>query len=186
MKKVLFLILIISFIISCNKNNRPKISDNQEEYMHTVNIFSNSFKNNEKIPAKYTCQGEEASPQLHWDNIPENTKSIAIICDDPDAPAGTWIHWIIFNIPPEMNELTEKFPHDSIMDNGIKQGLNSSNFVGYQGPCPPSGEHRYFFKIYALDIILDIGYNIHKEDLLSVIDSHVLGYGEMIGLYEKK
>ncbi len=185
MKKVLFLIVIISLTLSCDKN-KSEISDNQEVAMHKINISSNSFKNNERIPAKYTCQGDETSPPLHWDNIPKNTKSIAIICDDPDAPAGTWIHWIIFNIPPKMNELTENFPHESIMDNGIKQGLNSSNFVGYQGPCPPSGEHRYFFKIYALDIILDIGYNIHKEDLLSVIETHILGYGEMIGLYEKK
>ncbi|HHF51397.1 MAG TPA: YbhB/YbcL family Raf kinase inhibitor-like protein, partial [Candidatus Aminicenantes bacterium] len=109
-----------------------------------IEIKSDVFDQGGMIPEKYTCDGDNISPPLSWDLVPEETKSIAVICDDPDAPVGTWVHWVVYNIPPEIKELKENITPEREMDNGGVQGMNDFKKIGYGGPCPPSGTHRYF------------------------------------------
>ena len=130
-----------------------------------MQIKSPVFENNGFIPDKYTCKGENVNPKLIIQNIPENAKTLALIMDDPDAPMGTWVHWVVYNIPNKTNELKQNFPLDKEFSNGIKQGMTDFGKTGYGGPCPPSGTHRYFFKVYALDTILDVSYGLTKKDL---------------------
>lgn len=155
----------------------------------TMHLTSSNFNNNESIPATYTCDGANVSPQLSWDKVPEGTQSFALICDDPDAPKGTWVHWVLYNLPPSVTSLNEGIPTDALLINGGRQGINSFNNVGYGGACPPHGhgEHRYVFKIYALKIALDNlpAGTTTKEDLEAAIEGNLLGYGELIGTYKR-
>jgi len=141
-----------------------------------MKISSPSFKNNEKIPSKYTCQGENINPSLLFVEVPGQTKSLALIMDDPDAPNETFVHWVLFNIP-----IVEEIKENSF--EGI-EGVNSSSAMGYIGPCPPSGTHRYFFKLYALDIILNLKKSCKKQDLEKAMKKHILSKAELIGLYK--
>lgn len=143
-----------------------------------MKITSPAFENNGKIPSKYTCDGENISPPLKFSEIPENTKSLVLIVDDPDAPSGTWAHWIVYNIDPSVREVME----NDIPFGGI-EGKTTSGNVSYEGPCPPSGTHRYFFKLYALDINLGIIGTPTKKDLEEAMKGHILGESELIGLY---
>ncbi len=138
------------------------------------------------IPAFYTCDGRDISPPLSWDKVPEETKSLALICEDPDAPAGLWIHWVIFNIPPSQNGLTEDIPGQPSLSNGIVQGRNTSRRTGYSGPCPPNGTHRYYFRLYALDVVLELGPLALKEDLISAAKEHFIAQAELMGRYSRK
>ena len=151
-----------------------------------INITSTAFDKDGLIPPKYTCDGDDISPPLQWENLPEETKSIALISDDPDAPVGTWVHWIIYNLPGETRELAENIPPESTMANGTKQGITDFGRIGYGGPCPPSGTHRYFFKIYALDTQLDLAAGANKSQLLEAMNGHVLAQGQIIGKYKRK
>lgn len=150
-------------------------------------LKSSAFKNNEFIPSKFSCDGEDLSVDLSWTNAPENTKSFAIICEDPDAPAGTWIHWIIFNIPKDITNLAQGLPKLRKLENQIYQGRNDFGEFGYGGPCPPPNKvHRYFFKIYALDILIENPEKIiTKSDLISAISSHIIAEAELVGLYKR-
>lgn len=143
-----------------------------------MKLSSPAFEHNDYMPKKYTCQGENISPPLVVEDIPEDTKTLALIVDDPDAPAKTWIHWVVYNIKP----LAE------VEDNTVPgtQGKNDSNPRNYGGPCPPSGTHRYFFKLYALDTELDLAEGATKEELLEAMEGHIIEKAELIGLYEKK
>lgn len=145
--------------------------------MKDLVIKSSAFEKDKQIPSKYTCDGENVNPPLTVENIPENAKSLAIIVEDPDAPAGLFIHWVVWNIPPagEIKENT---------DWGAG-GLNGAKKRGYFGPCPPSGTHRYFFKVYALDKALNLGSFSEKEDLENAMQGHVLSQGELMGLYHR-
>lgn len=138
---------------------------------------SSAFEKNKQIPSKYTCDGENISPPLKVEGIPEKAKSLAIIMEDPDAPAGLFIHWVAWNIPPT-GEVKENAA-------GGSSGLNDFKKRGYGGPCPPSGTHRYFFKVYALDITLNLGSVAEKEDLENAMQGHTLTHGELIGLYRR-
>lgn len=142
-----------------------------------MKLISPDFKNNEYIPKKFTCDGQDISPSLTVENIPNNAKSLVLIVDDPDAPMGTWVHWVVFDIP-----ITNKIGENSIPG---KQGTNNSNPRNYGGPCPPSGTHRYFFKIYALDTMLNLKEGITKADLEKAMKGHILGKAELIGLYKR-
>jgi hypothetical protein len=142
-----------------------------------MKISSPDFKNNEMIPKKFTCQGEEGIPTLILDDIPQNTKSLVLIMDDPDAPSKTFVHWILFNIPL-VNRIDENF------DLGTK-GINSLSELGYTAPCPPTGTHRYFFKLYALDNMLDLKQGASKADVEKNMKNHVLDEAQLIGLYKK-
>jgi len=148
-----------------------------------IKLRSPAFKEGEMIPKKYTCDGEDISPPLFWEGIPEEAKSLALICDDPDAPMGTWVHWVIFNIPPAEKGLPENVPPRKILKNGAVQGKTDFGRVGYGGPCPPGGIHRYFFKIYALDERISLEPGATKKKLLKAMEGHILAEGKLMGKY---
>ena len=145
--------------------------------MKELTVKSPAFENNKLIPSKYTCDGEEVSPPLTVEGIPEKTKSLALIMEDPDAPAGLFIHWLVWNIPPS-NEIQENSVPGT-------EGLNTNKKNSYHGPCPPGGTHRYYFKVYALDAHLNLGAFSDKEVLENAMQNHILAYGELIGLYRR-
>jgi len=147
-------------------------------------IESLSFKNGDMIPKKYTCDGEEVSPPLKWTDAPPGTKSFALVCDDPDAPMITWIHWVICLIPGGTSELIEGVARKDVADSGIVQGMNSGRKTGYSGPCPPGrSRHRYFFRLYALDAELALRPRATRHDLDKAMRGHVLGQAEVMGVY---
>ncbi len=150
-----------------------------------IKVTSSAFKNEGLIPAKFTCDDEDVSPPLQWDEVPQGTKSIALISDDPDAPMGTWVHWVLFNLPPDTRELAEDIPPDRALQGGAKQGTNDFGRIGYGGPCPPSGTHRYFFKIYALDAEIKLQAGVRKRDLLKAMEGHIIGQGQLMGKYKR-
>jgi len=140
-------------------------------------VSSPAFENGKFIPRKYTCDGDDVNPPLEIKNIPKETKSLALIVDDPDAPKGTWEHWTVWNIPP-----TERIQENTVP--GV-EGLNDFGKHSYGGPCPPFGTHRYFFKVYALDTLLNLSPNARKKDLERAMEGHILSKGELIGLYKR-
>ena len=144
-------------------------------------IASAAFERNSSIPNKYTCDGENVNPPLTFSGVPENAKSLALIMDDPDAPRGTWVHWTMWNIDPSTINITV----DSVPA-GAVEGTTSSGKSVYGGPCPPSGTHHYYFKLYALDTILDLNKSSEKQELESAIEGHVLGQAELVGLYSRE
>lgn len=146
-----------------------------------MELTSPDFENNELIPSRYTCDGEDINPELEISNVPPETKSLALIIDDPDAPDGTWIHWTVWNIDPE----TERIPAGSAPLDAI-EGMTSFSRTGYGGPCPPSGTHRYYFKLYALDTKLDLNSSAQVGDLEAVIEEHLIDRCELIGLYTRE
>ena len=148
-----------------------------------MELISSAFKNTEMIPSLYTCDGKNISPPILWNHPPEKTKSLALICDDPDAPNKTWVHWIVYNIKPTSKELPAKILSQEKLSNGARQGINDFGKIGYGGPCPPSGIHRYFFKLYALDTELEIQQPVTKEKLERAIDGHILEEAILIGKY---
>ncbi len=151
-----------------------------------IKVTSSAFEEGGMIPSKYTCDGDDISPPLQWDVVPEGTKSVALISDDPDAPMGTWVHWVLFNWPADSKEITEDVPPDKALPNGAKQGITDFRRIGYGGPCPPGGTHRYFFKIYALDKMLDLDAGADKPALLKAMEGHILGQGQLMGRYKRK
>jgi Raf kinase inhibitor-like YbhB/YbcL family protein len=150
-----------------------------------IKITSSAFEEGGLIPAKYTCDGADVSPPLQWDAVPQGSKSIALICDDPDAPMGTWVHWVLFNLPAETNELAENISADKILPNGARQGVSDFGRIGYGGPCPPGGTHRYFFKIYALDAKIGLEAGANKRRLLKAMEGHILEQGQLVGKYKR-
>ena len=149
--------------------------------MNSLQLSSSAFAYGGAIPARYTCDGEDANPPLAIDRVPTGTKSLALIVDDPDAPVGLWVHWVLWNIHPQIRQIGEKIvPADAI------QGRNSWGRTSYGGPCPPSGTHRYFFKLYALDTILKLGSGTTKAELERAMEGHVIGKGELMGTYRRK
>jgi hypothetical protein len=148
-----------------------------------IQVKSTAFDAGASIPARYTCDGQDVSPPLSWDAGPPKTACYALIMDDPDAPAGTWVHWVAWNIP--LTELPENVAREARLADGTCQGKNSWPKLGYGGPCPPSGQHRYFFKVYALDQKLDLHAATDKEDLVAAMRGHVLAEGELFGVYTR-
>jgi Raf kinase inhibitor-like YbhB/YbcL family protein len=148
-----------------------------EEGSVGMEILSPEFQSNGFIPKKFTCQGEDVSPALIIKDIPKEAKSLALIVDDPDAPRGTWVHWVVFDLP-----LINRIEENSTLG---KQGRNDSGRNDYAGPCPPSGTHRYFFKIYALDKMLNLSEGITKQKLEKAMEGHILKQAELMGLYKK-
>lgn len=142
-----------------------------------LNISSSVFKADEMIPSKYTCEGANVNPPLDIKNIPEEAKCLALIVDDPDAPNGTWVHWVVWNIPVTHHLKERHVPG--------KEGINDFQQHRYGGPCPPSGTHRYFFKVYALDAVLELPAHARKTELEKAMSEHIIGFGELIGLYKR-
>ena len=151
----------------------------------TIKITSSVFTEGSMIPNRYTCDAEDVSPDLAWTGVPEGTKSLALICDDPDAPMGTWVHWVLFNLPPDINELHAEIPPEKTLKNGARHGKNDFGRFGYGGPCPPSGTHRYFFKLYALDTRIKLESGITKAQLLEAMNGHILDEGQLMGKYKR-
>ncbi|HLP15630.1 MAG TPA: YbhB/YbcL family Raf kinase inhibitor-like protein [Bacteroidota bacterium] len=151
----------------------------------TLEVRSPAFSQGETIPRRYTCDGENISPALEWSAVPEETQSIAVIADDPDAPRKTWVHWVLFNLPAALERLEEDVPKTGTLENNAKQGINDANELGYDGPCPPNGTHRYYFKVYALDTIVSLKSGCTKEQLLAEIEGHALADGVLMGRYAR-
>jgi Raf kinase inhibitor-like YbhB/YbcL family protein len=153
----------------------------------TMQLTSTAFKAGEAIPAQYTCDGKNISPPLQWTGTPAETKSFVLIVDDPDAPNGTWTHWLAYDLPSGTNELSENVPPSQFIAGKAKQGLNDFKRLGYGGPCPPPGKpHRYFFKLYALDALLDLKPGVGRREIEGAIGPHLLAQGQLIGTYQRK
>lgn len=151
-----------------------------------MKLICPAFEAGGMIPKQYTCDGQDISPPLNWSDVPSGAKSLALIADDPDAPMGTWVHWVAWNIPVAARTLEENVPKRETLPNGVKQGTSDFRRVGYGGPCPPSGTHRYFFKLYALDTTFNLPPSTTKKDLEKAMQSHVLAQAEVMGKYSRK
>jgi len=151
-----------------------------------MQLTSTAFNEGEVIPKQHTGDGKDASPPLKWAGAPAGTASFALICDDPDAPRGTWVHWVLFNVPAGTTELPEGVPADKSVLSGARQGVNDFGNIGYGGPAPPRGKpHRYFFKLYALGAVLDLKEGATKQQLLKAMEGHILAEGQLMGKYSR-
>ena len=150
-----------------------------------LQITSTAFSEGEMIPKLYTCDGTDVSPDLSWTGVPEDTKSLALICDDPDAPVGTWVHWVLFNIPAGEKGILPEAAPEAALPNGAKHGTNDFGRLGYGGPCPPGGTHRYFFKLYALDTVLSLGSGATKAQVEEAMQGHILAEAQLMGKYKR-
>jgi hypothetical protein len=152
-----------------------------------MQLTSTAFTEGQPIPADYTCEGKNVSPPLQWSGAPASTKSLALIVDDPDAPVGTWVHWVLYNLPAGANQLPENASRTPSATGSAAQGLNDFKRSGYSGPCPPPGKpHRYFFKLYALDIELQLKRDPTKKDVEKAMQGHILAEGRLVGTYQRK
>jgi Raf kinase inhibitor-like YbhB/YbcL family protein len=177
---------IFFFYCACGRPENKDKKENKEVKMSELKIISSSFKNGEIMPSKYTCEGEDISPQIGWGELPEGVKSLALVCNDPDAHGGDFVHWVIFNIPTEIDSLPEGLAPVDTLDFGAIQGMTDFGSVGYGGPCPPRGSvHHYHFKLYGLDKMLEVGENVTKDVLLKEIEGHVVAKGEIVGLFKR-
>lgn len=172
----------ILFLLLPSKPFNPQSSAMKHEFKDikyaALEVTSDAFKANELLPSLYTCDGKNINPPLHIDHIPDGAKSLALIVDDPDAPGGMWVHWVVWNIP-----VTHVIDENKIPGT---EGVNDFRRNHYGGPCPPSGTHRYFFKVYALNAVLDLPTHSKKEDLEKAMHPHIVGFGEIVGLYKRK
>ena len=151
-----------------------------------MTITSPAFEHGGMIPAKYTCDGENISHALEWSDVPAGTRSLVLINDDPDAPVGLWVHWVVYDIPPSAKGLPEHVdPSQEVLPNGARQGANSWSRIGYGGPCPPGGTHRYFFKLYALDAEIALPPGATKNEVEQAIQGHVIEQAELMGKYSR-
>ncbi len=175
----LIILLLITSILFCS------YACAKERVIEKIEITSNAFKEGEMIPKRFTGFGENISPDLKWSKPPIGTKYMAIICEDPDAPARTWIHWIVYNIPFKSGGIAEKMPHKQALEDGTIQGENDFKKIGYDGPHPPYGVHRYYFRVYALDSRLKIDGTADKSDLIKAMEHNILAEGCLMGRYSK-
>lgn len=184
-----YLLTALFFVCACQGQNQPASkttsSAEKKEGKQTLLVQSPAFEEGGRIPAIYTCDDRNISPPLSWSNVPDSTKSLALICDDPDAPAGTWVHWVLFNIPPDTTALPENMPPEEQLENGAEQGQNDFGEIGYGGPCPPRGTHRYYFRLYALDKKIDIESGATRQELMKAMKGHVMAEGQLMGRYSR-
>jgi len=151
----------------------------------TMLLSSDAFADGQAIPDKYTCHGQDISPPLHWSGAPAGTKSIALTCEDPDAPMGTFTHWVIFNVPATTSGFSESVAKTATLPDGSRQGKNSFGNIGYNGPCPPGGKaHHYIFKVYALDATVTLDSGAGKDALLNAITGHILAQAQLTGTFQ--
>lgn len=151
-----------------------------------ITVTSPSFKEGGMIPEKHAYDKDNISPAIEWSSLPEGTQAIAVICDDPDAPSGNWVHWVVFNIPPAAGGLPEGVPMAEALDDGSLQGANDFKKIGYDGPYPPYGTHRYIFRVYAVDTMLDLPAGVTRAELMNAIKGRILGAGSLTGRYKRK
>lgn len=174
--------LLAVFLTACHRENSSTNGANME-----LSLSAAAFAYGQPIPPRHAFDDGNFSPALQWSGVPPATKSLALICDDPDAPMGTWVHWVIYDLSPNTSGLAEGVPKSPELDNGAKQGVNDFKRTGYDGPSPPPGKpHRYFFKLYALNTKPDLKPGLTKKDLLMAMDGHVLAEGQLAGTYQRK
>ena len=170
-----------SLSICCKCHPATKSEATEET---TIELHSNAFPESGTIPNDYTCDGRDVSPDLHWSGIPSQAQALALIVDDPDAPGGTFTHWLLYDLPPAVTDLPAAAPASLTLDNGAKQGRNGFNKIGYGGPCPPGGpEHHYQFRLLALDRPLGIGPGRTRREIEQALAGHILAQGELIGRF---
>jgi Raf kinase inhibitor-like YbhB/YbcL family protein len=184
--RLLLLVLIMIFLPSCGGDPQGAATVPGEGAKMAIEVTSSAFEEGDAIPARYTCDGPDVSPSLSWGSVPDGTRSLVLIADDPDAPGRTFVHWVIFNLPPDTRGLPEDVPNQQTLPSGAMQGVNGAGSTGYMGPCPPSGTHRYFFKLYALDTELGLGGGATKEEVLDAMEGHVLSEGQLMGTYRRR
>lgn len=173
---LILLIIILGFAIMF-KNHKIDLGNIEGGKMKLTSVFAH----NENIPSKYTCDGEDAAPELIISEVPANAQSLVLIVDDPDAPMGTWVHWVLYNIPANTIKIdAQNLPQ------GTKQGTTDFGRIGWGGPCPPSGTHRYFFKLYAIEKTLDLPEGATKAQVENAIKTHIIEKVELVGLYKRK
>jgi len=182
----LCLLIALLALAGCRGAQTSPLVDIQGQTSKTLTVSSAAFKEDATIPTRYTCSGEDISPALAWSGAPQNTKSLALVFDDPDAGNPAFTHWLLANIPATKQSLAENAPHDGTLSNGAVQGQNDFSKVGYGGPCPPPGDaHHYHFAIYALDATLSLQPSFSKQQLASVMQGHTLAWGELVGLFAR-
>lgn len=182
------IVLLMLFAVACAKQptattQSPPITQTSQATIAAIKLTSSAFKEGQPIPRQYTCDGVNISPPLEWSGIPKPAKTIAIIADDPDAPAGTWVHWVVYNLPADTMGMVENLPPGEDIKGGGFQGRNDFEKIGYGGPCPPSGTHRYFFKLFALDNELTLKAGATKADLEKALAGHILAQTQLMGTY---
>ena len=170
---------------SAGKPSTQNQNQDQSQNAKDIKLSSTAFKDGEPIPRQYTCDGVNVSPPLEWSGVPKSAKTVAIIADDPDAPAGTWVHWVLYNLPAENIGMVENLPATDNLKAGGFQGKNDFEKIGYGGPCPPSGTHRYFFKTYALDVELPLKAGATKAELEKAMEGHIVGQAQLMGTYRR-
>jgi Raf kinase inhibitor-like YbhB/YbcL family protein len=178
-------LLILSFPVvaaGCHRGADESLGD----VPMTITLKSPAFHDGEAIPKEHTGDGADKSPPLEWTDPPGGTKTLALICDDPDAPRGTWVHWVLFNLPADARKEEAGVLSKETLDNGARQGKNDFGKIGYGGPAPPKGKpHRYFFKLYALDTTLDLPAGTSKAQLVDAMKGHTLAEGQLMGTYKR-
>jgi Raf kinase inhibitor-like YbhB/YbcL family protein len=182
-RTLLYCSAALLLLTSCKKEEKAPEEDWGDP---TMQVTSTAFKEGEAIPKQYTADGKDVSPPLQWSGAPEGARSFALICDDPDAPTKTpWVHWVLYNLPADKHELPEAVSTKDSLASGAKQGKNDFKKPGYGGPSPPSGTHRYFFKVYALNDVLELPAGATKADLEKAMKGHVLAHGQLMGKYSR-
>jgi Raf kinase inhibitor-like YbhB/YbcL family protein len=171
------IVTIFGALAACGSS--PAIGEGQP----TLQLTSTSFQSEGDIPKKFTCDGADASPQLAWSAPPARTQTFALIVSDPDAPVGTFVHWVLYDLPADKRELPESLPKQEQLPDGSRQGHNDFDKIGFGGPCPPSGTHRYVFTLYALDAKLNLPTGATRKQVESAMKDHVVARGELIGRY---
>jgi len=182
-------VLLLLTLMGCANRTQPitqpLVTSTPTEAKTEIKLTSTAFKEGEPIPRQYTCDGVNISPPLEWGKVPKTVKTIAIVDDDPDAPARTWVHWVVYNLPAEHIGLVESLPATEKLVAGGFHGKNDFGNVGYGGPCPTSGTHRYFFKIYALDSELPLEARATKAEVEKAMEGHVVAQAQLMGTYRK-
>jgi Raf kinase inhibitor-like YbhB/YbcL family protein len=184
---ILSVAVITLLLIGCTSRPQPvaqqPAADKPNDNSGGIKLTSSAFKEGQPIPATYTCKGVNISPPLEWSGVPKTARTIAVIADDPDAPSGIWVHWVLYNLPADNIGLVENLPATERLKAGGFQGKNDSGKIGYDGPCPPSGTHRYFFKIYALDAELPLKAGATKAEVEKAMAGRVVAQGQLMGTY---
>jgi Raf kinase inhibitor-like YbhB/YbcL family protein len=180
--KTIFATTLLAGFFTAGGADNPKTN----EAAMNIQITSIAFAEGRPIPQKHAFENQDLSPALQWSGVPPAAKSLALICDDPDAPMGTWVHWVIYDLPPTATGLAEGVAKSPELPDGAKQGVNDYKKIGYGGPCPPPGKpHRYFFKLYALDAVTGLKPGATKKDLLKAMAGHILAEGQLMGTFQR-